>query len=603
MRGAAAAIGLITAALVLLGLALDMPAALGGGFFSDCATYYALATSLAHDLDLEYDRNDLERIYADFSSGPAGVFLQRNPQTRRLYYGKAYIYPAALAPAVRLLGHRGPLVVHALIFGAVLLGMTLMWERRWGAGRALAAALGFVLPSVAAVYYFWLAPEFFNFALIFAAFFLWLYKEVNPKQEDENPPRWRSLLLAPWTDVAAAALLGAAAYSKLSNGVMILPLALFLLTKKRWLRFLAVCAVFAVAVTLLFGIQLWATGNWNYQGGERKSFHAQYPFANGKSFDDASTTALETNVGNYKPPFEPVDIAHNIVYFFIGRFGGIVPYYFPAALALVLFLALGRWEGFRWLVLGGAAVASLVYIVLIPTNVIGGGGTVANRYFMNILPLFFFLLPPRTPRWWPAAAAIGGVLFAGHILITPISTSMKPAFYSETPVLGLLPVEYTMLNDLPLNTESERRRVPWYRVKGGEREVAFFLYHLDHNSYNKGVSEKGEQRLWVKGGRRAELVIRTLHPLEEIKIRVSNISRSNDVTVSVQGSGKRLQMRPGERRTLVFRKMKPFIYHYLNPSSLYTVVVETSAGVTPRTQPGGRDDWRYLGAMLEFWVR
>ena len=493
LRGAAAAIGLATAGLILLALALDMPASLGGGFFSDCATYYTLASSLGHDLDLEYSRVDIERSYSEFSGGPSGIFLQRRPGGGRLYFGKAYIYPAAIAPAVRLLGHRGPLTTHALLAGALLLAMVVFWERRWGAWRALGVALGFLLPSMAVLYYFWFAPEFFNFCLIFAAFFLWLYKENNPPAEGERPPAWRSALLAPWTDLAAAALLGAATYSKLSNGVIILPLVLFLLLRKRWLRFLFACAVFVAAVALFFGLQLASTGNWNYQGGERKSFSQQFPLANDRTFDDASATAQETNVGDYKPPFVPLDIALNVLYFFVGRFGGIVPYYFPAALALVLFLSLGRGSMHRWLLLLGAVAAAAVYIVLIPTNVIGGGGTVANRYFMNIFPLFFFMLPERTPRWMPAAAALGGVLFAGHILITPISTSLYPARYAETPVLRLLPVEYTMLNDLPLNTESERRRVPWYHEAeegSEERKLAFFLYHLDHNSYLKGTSRR-----------------------------------------------------------------------------------------------------------------
>jgi hypothetical protein len=601
-RRALGAVGLITAALVLLALVFDMPAALGGNFFSDCATYYALAGSLAHDFDLEYDRPDLERVYADYSGGPSGIFLQRDRQTGRLYYGKAYVYPLVLAPAVRLLGQHGILFTHALLAGALLLGMTIMMERRWGAMRALTAALCFLVPSVATVYYLWTAPEFFNFVLIFAAFFFWLYKEVNPREAEESPPRRRAALLAPWTDVAAAAQLGVATYSKLSNGVMILPLVLFLLVRKRWWRLAAACAVFAAVVLLMFGAQQLATGYWNYQGGERKSFTQQYPFANDKTFDDASQVDRETDIGNYSPHFDLKDFLHNIAYFFFGRFGGIAPYYFPAFLALILLLIYGRRrsEWYRWLVLGGAALAALVYIVMIPTNVIGGGGTVANRYFMNIMPLFFFLLPERTPRWFAPAAALAGVLLIGHILLAPISTSQHPAYYAETPVLRLLPVEYTMLNDLPLNTESERRRVPWYQVRDGKPEFAFFLYHLDHNSYLRGTEGGGGNKLWVKGRARAELVLRTVDPLQEIIVTVSNISRSNNVHVSVQGSGIDLSLGPNERKTLRFSNPQPFVYNYLNPSCLYTVIVETSAGVTPRTQPGGTDDWRYLGALLEF---
>jgi hypothetical protein len=359
---------------------------------------------------------------------------------------------------------------------------------------------------------------------------------------------------------------------------------------------------------ILFGIQWQVAGHWNYQGGERKSFSHEFPYANGKSFDDASATAQVTNLGEYEPPFKPYLLPHYVAYFLVGRFGGIVPYYFPAVLGVALFLIYGRGEKgrglYRWLVLGGAVVASAVYIVMIPTNTIGGGGTVANRYFMNIMPLLFFLLPERTPRWAPLAAAVGGIVFIGHILISPISTSQKPAYYSETPVLRLLPVEYTMLNDLPINTESERRRVPWYRKADDGEEIAFFLYHLDHASFLKTRSAGGEQRLWIKGGRRAELVIRTAKRLKTITVRVTNINRTNDVGISVQGGSKRMRMAPREKKTLVFRAVSPFAYYYMTkePSYIYTVVAETGVGLTPRTQPGGENDWRYLGAMLEFQV-
>jgi hypothetical protein len=628
---AVSAVAAITCGLLFLGVVLDLPALFEGGFFSDCATYYALATSLANDLDIEYQRADLQRIYADFKGGPSGIFLQRNPDTGRLYYGKAYIYPIALAGPVRLFGHRGVLITHALLLGAVLLCMTVFWERRWGAIRALAVALAFLVPSVITVYYFWIAPEFFNFCLIFFAYFFWLYKEVNPKEPDDNPPAWRAALLKPWTDVAAAVLIGAAVFSKLSNGVMALPLLVYLLFGRRWLRLVAAFFAVALATAAFFGIQQLVTGHWNYQGGERKSFTYEYPFAKELSFDNASQEAKVTDPESYKPPFYPADIAWNVVYFFIGRFGGVIPYYFPAALFLALFLVFGRGKGslFRWLVFGGAVSAMLSYIVLIPANFIGGGGTVANRYFMNIAPLFFFLIPERTPKWAPLAAVMGGALFAGHILVTPVSTSLYPARYAETPVLRMLPVEYTMLNDLPINTNRERTRVEWYRVRDGKvpagengyPQVSFYTYQLDYASFLKEpaparswprrdaegdwdqrlVTEQGRQMIWTEGGRSAEMIIRTGEPIGEIQIDVSNSDCFNNVTLSLAGSSQSLQLEPREKVSLVFKPGPGFAYHYLSTSYLYHLTVAASNGVVPRTMPGDTsNDYRYLGVMLEF---
>ena len=104
------------------------------GFFSDGATYYSLAHSLAEDFDFEYRRDDLVRVWREFPSGPEGIFLKRGRDvdvsigggfpfvqvttraTRtptRLYYGKSYIFPLFAAPFVYLFGTNGFLVLHA----------------------------------------------------------------------------------------------------------------------------------------------------------------------------------------------------------------------------------------------------------------------------------------------------------------------------------------------------------------------------------------------------------------------------------------------------------------------------------------------------------
>ena len=47
------------------------------GIQSDEATYYMMGHSLAEDGDLTYRRDDLVRVWKEFDSGPAGVFLKR----------------------------------------------------------------------------------------------------------------------------------------------------------------------------------------------------------------------------------------------------------------------------------------------------------------------------------------------------------------------------------------------------------------------------------------------------------------------------------------------------------------------------------------------
>jgi hypothetical protein len=79
----------------------------------------------------------------------------------------------------------------------------------------------------------------------------------------------------------------------------------------------------------------------------------------------------------------------------IGRFGGVLPYFFPAVLALALFLLGGPRDRAGWLALTAVTMSWLAYIWIIPDNWYGGGGTVGNRYFLNLLPAFLFLVPAR----------------------------------------------------------------------------------------------------------------------------------------------------------------------------------------------------------------
>src|SRR5205807_10596759 len=118
----------IGAVLLIIGLwaALTVDVVKAGyGVKSDEATYVSMALSLAFDHDLKYERRDLDRFFALYRQGPEGIFLKRgkefhvrfrrsppfihvsrvpDPRTDRLYFSKALIYPAAVAPFVRLLG-------------------------------------------------------------------------------------------------------------------------------------------------------------------------------------------------------------------------------------------------------------------------------------------------------------------------------------------------------------------------------------------------------------------------------------------------------------------------------------------------------------------
>src|SRR4029079_7661743 len=228
--------GLIAAGLFLCvygtrALTVESPRA-AQGFQSDEATYYIMAYSLVDDADLTYTKDDLVRVWREFPSGPAGVFLKKgatlggaaDPNPNRLYYAKSFIYPLFAAPFVKLFGTNGFLLLHALLLSIVILCGYLFLHARTSPLVAAVLASGFVMASVVPVYFVWLMPEVFNFALVFLAYFCWLYKEVA---RPEASPRGTKWLFSGRSDVVSAVLLGIATFSKVSNAALFAPIVLW----------------------------------------------------------------------------------------------------------------------------------------------------------------------------------------------------------------------------------------------------------------------------------------------------------------------------------------------------------------------------------------
>ncbi len=98
----------------------------------------------------------------------------------------------------------------------------------------------------------------------------------------------------------------------------------------------------------LYGLNAAFTGELNYQGGERKTFYGRFPFdAAGSTFDDSGAWMTTNQLGplvagrdaekvtaQSGPARNPAEIresfAWNLGYFWVGRFGGVLAYFFPA---------------------------------------------------------------------------------------------------------------------------------------------------------------------------------------------------------------------------------------------------------------------------------
>ena len=115
---------------------------------------------------------------------------------------------------------------------------------------------------------------------MFCAYFLWTYKLVAPP--GPSPKRLEQFLRSPGSDTLAAVLLGIATFSKPTHIILIGPLLGWLLWRRELRRFFGAGVAFAMVVVALFAINASITGDFNYQGGLRKTFYSRtgFPVAN-----------------------------------------------------------------------------------------------------------------------------------------------------------------------------------------------------------------------------------------------------------------------------------------------------------------------------------
>ncbi|MCX6566994.1 MAG: hypothetical protein NTW38_11335 [Candidatus Aminicenantes bacterium] len=619
-KGALTAIVLISAVFLGFALFADLPALHEGFLAADQATYFSIAQSLAYDHDLEYTKKDLVRYKEQFWAGPQGLFLKRikTASGEKLFYAKSMAYALFAAPFVRVFGPNGPLVFHAvLIFLLLLMGFS-YFALRNSPGLAVLKIGTFLFASVAGAYTLWLAPDFFNLFCVFAVLYLWLYKhrriEVQavaappestpsasdpldaPASDPAHAPvrktfraRWTGFLLSDASDYCAAAIAGIVAYAKPPNVAVFGPLVLWTILKKRPFKAVLLVLVFALAFGALFGTNLLLTGDWNYQGGERKSFYFSFPYEHpGLTFDSARGR-LMTSDGYLEHALYPARfVPINLFYFIFGRFSGMVWYFFPAFLALILFL-IGKKSLDRWLLLAALFGEILIYVVLMPNNFGGGGGSLANRYFMGIYPLFFFLprlkvRPGGIVVEWAAAA-----LLIAPILLSPIQAAHSPAAHAKCFPFTLFPVELTLINDLPTNTNPTAFRQQWGEPLFQDR----FLYFLNDN-YN--VKHQDENGWWTIGNRKLEFILRTSVPVREIVFHLLNNPRlENKITVWVGGSKKTVTLGPHMRAELRFPVGDGF---RVDPARMYRVRIKAAKGSIPYFEDGKSDERRWLGVFF-----
>ena len=615
--------GLVLAAVFLavygtLALTVDFPRA-AYGFKSDEATYYMMGHSLVEDGDLAYRKEDLARVWREFSTGPAGVFLKRGQKIGggpdrdqgRYFYGKSFIYPLFASPFILLFGTNGFLILNVLLIALVLVAAYLFLHTRSGPWVAAILAAGFVMASVVPVYAVQLMPEVFNFSLACLAYFCWLYKEAA---DPARSPRGTEWLFTPRSDLAAAALLGIATFSKPTHALLFAAPVLWGIFRLKAEatpanavgstfrgKILWPTVAFVAIAGGLFAINMAITGDWNYQGGgDRRSYYVEFPFQTERTANELGVSkSREDAMAHvvFNPRTFWSNLTHNLWYFFTGRHAGMLAYYFPGLFAIVAFLATPpidrrRRPGWQWLVLGSALAQGLIFVIATPYTWSGGG--VGNRYFISGYGVMLFLLPPiesLTLAFVPWA--VGG-LFVAQMVVSPFTASFRPADNVKSGLVRALPIEHTLLNDLPVFTEGEARARSWFGDLG-QGDPGFLVTFLDANAY----SREEDKSFWTRGDSRADIVFKTDRPIRRAVFTLTAGPVPVDVTLAIAGRWQDAHVDAGTTQQIAVALPPGLPYEKeVQGGQLYKLAIRTRGGFTPIFFDSASSDVRYLGVRV-----
>lgn len=460
----------------------------------DEATYLMQAQSLAWDFDLRYTRQDFDRFKAQWIVPPDGLILQRHGDS--LVYGKPSSYPLFIAPFLRLSPTRGPAIANALLLAlaAILTARTL--QRRIGPWAPLWVAT-WIFASVAFVYLFWAHSDLFLMSLVAIALSL-VYGEGGRR------PLLRWLLIG--------LLLGIVIMARPFYATLLLPAALAVPRDQRRSALAALAAGAAGLLLCAALANLASRGHWTSYTGDREAFYSYtgFPGVDLPGSDWEQRVAEQSSNSWLAGATNQVDLmsrqtAWNVVYFLFGRHVGLLPYYLPALLG---FIAWRRGEG-RWALVVAAAATAACFLIIRPFNFWGGGGAIANRYFLPVYPALWFVAARPVDRVRGAVWAVVVAALATPLL-WPLWTSPR-AFpiatdggyrHVSAAARRLLPYETTLSHLKPSGQEDVIHHGLWVKLLSPNLRT-----------------EDGGSRLRLVPGRGGEVLVGSTTPLPGLRLR------------------------------------------------------------------------------------
>jgi hypothetical protein len=204
-----------------------------------------------------------------------------------------------------------------------------------------------------------------------------------------------------------------------------------------------------------------------------------------------------------------------------------------------------------------------------------------------------FLLPPIESLLVAFAPWAIGSLFVAPMVLNPFVASFRPAENAKSGPLRLLPVELTLLNDLPVNTDPDHFRL-WFGDTG-QGDPGFLVYFLDDNAYTR----EADRSFWTRGRSRAEFIIKTDRPIRRAIFNLTAGPVPVDVTIRLEGRTQRVPMAPNGTQQVAFVMPPGFQYEKEVHQLLWRVSIAASDGFTPIFYDPSSNDARYLGVRVK----
>jgi hypothetical protein len=166
----------------------------------------------------------------------------------------------------------------------------------------------------------------------------------------------------------------------------------------------------------------------------------------------------------------------------------------------------------------------------------------------------------------------------------PFAVAYRPGMASQQGIARYLPVELTMVNDLPVML-TDRGRIPY-----GQPPNDMLLYLLDDNAWPPDA----EQGIWIRGAARADIIVRSSERPRRVMVTMRSLTET-PVRVSAGGSKRTIDVRPGEIATLMLSIKRSV---FTRDAYSYVLSIAPELGTEPSLVEKGSTDTRFLGVQV-----